>query len=303
MASLDAAGFAGLRRPVAALTDRAEAATTLLLWGVVAAAWGWIGFGGVLDTLSTDDAMRLVEVRDFLAGQGWFDLLQRRLDPPDGVLMHWSRLIDFPIAALLWTFERLLAPETALKATLTVWPLLPLAPALIGASAAGRALGGPGAGLAAALLFALSPGAMGAFQPGAIDHHGPQIALAMALLACVLRLDRSDRAAVGGGLAAAAMLAIGLETLPALASLAAIVALRFAIRGEALARGAALFGASFALFTAAAFVATVPPARWFEPACDALGSGHLVAAALGGGGLALASRARGDGSLARLAAL
>jgi len=46
--------------------------------------------------LSTDDAMRLVEVRDLLGGQSWFDLTQYRLAPPEGVRMHWSRLIDLP---------------------------------------------------------------------------------------------------------------------------------------------------------------------------------------------------------------
>ena len=38
--------------------------------------------------------MRLVEVRDWLAGQAWFDLHQYRLDPPDGVQMHWTRVLD-----------------------------------------------------------------------------------------------------------------------------------------------------------------------------------------------------------------
>jgi hypothetical protein len=41
--------------------------------------------------------MRLVEVRDLIAGQGWFDLTQHRLDPP-GVSIHWSRVIDAPLA-------------------------------------------------------------------------------------------------------------------------------------------------------------------------------------------------------------
>ena len=31
-----------------------------------------------------DSTMRLVQVRDLLAGQGWFDLVQHRLAPPDG---------------------------------------------------------------------------------------------------------------------------------------------------------------------------------------------------------------------------
>ncbi len=49
-----------------------------------------------INSYSTDDAMRLVEVRDFMAGQSWFDLTQYRLDPPNGVVTHWSRLIDLP---------------------------------------------------------------------------------------------------------------------------------------------------------------------------------------------------------------
>src|ERR1700722_20823990 len=56
--------------------------------------------GGVFDALSTDDAMRLVEVRDLIGGQGWFDLFQYRLDPP-GTSMHWSRLIYAPLAAVI----------------------------------------------------------------------------------------------------------------------------------------------------------------------------------------------------------
>ena len=44
--------------------------------------------GGVFNALSTDDAMRLVEVRDLIGGQSWFDLFQYRMDPPSGLSMH-----------------------------------------------------------------------------------------------------------------------------------------------------------------------------------------------------------------------
>ena len=53
----------------------------------------------------TDDAMRLVQVRDLLAGQGWFDMVQHRLMPPEGASMHWSRLVDAPLAALIGQFH------------------------------------------------------------------------------------------------------------------------------------------------------------------------------------------------------
>ena len=48
--------------------------------------------------MSTDDAMRLVEVRDLIGGQGWFDLFQYRLDPP--------RHVDALVAAHRRAFGR-----------------------------------------------------------------------------------------------------------------------------------------------------------------------------------------------------
>ena len=52
-----------------------------------------------------DDALRLVQVRDLLAGQPWFDLHQYRMTPPDGTLMHWSRLVAIPIAGMILLFS------------------------------------------------------------------------------------------------------------------------------------------------------------------------------------------------------
>src|SRR5881398_3511122 len=80
--------------------------------------------GGVFDALSTDDAMRLVEVRDLIGGQGWFDMLQHRMDPPGGTSMHWSRLIDAPLAGLILLFKPLLGMHHAQALTLYFWPTL-----------------------------------------------------------------------------------------------------------------------------------------------------------------------------------
>src|SRR5690606_39616972 len=60
-----------------------------------------------------DDVMRLVQVRDLLAGQGWFDLTQYRLGLDGGTLMHWSRLVDLPIALLVRFCGLFLAQEQA----------------------------------------------------------------------------------------------------------------------------------------------------------------------------------------------
>src|SRR3546814_14207249 len=53
----------------------------------------------------TDDNRRLMQVRGLLAGQGWYDLRQYRLNPPGGFDIHWSRLVDLPIAGLFLLFK------------------------------------------------------------------------------------------------------------------------------------------------------------------------------------------------------
>ena len=56
-----------------------------------------------------DDALRLVEVRDLIAGQSWFDVHQYRIAAPEGVPMHWSRLVDIPLAAMILALRPLYA--------------------------------------------------------------------------------------------------------------------------------------------------------------------------------------------------
>src|SRR5882724_12044155 len=79
--------------------------------------------------LDTDDAMRLTEVHDFLGGQGWFDLVQHRMNTPFGAPMHWSRLIDLPEAVLLTVLRPVFGAMADIVAAY-VWPLLLLVPLL-----------------------------------------------------------------------------------------------------------------------------------------------------------------------------
>ena len=56
----------------------------------------------------TDDNMRMMQVRGLLHGQGWFDLRQYRLNAPFGANIHWSRLVDLPIAGLILLLRQFL---------------------------------------------------------------------------------------------------------------------------------------------------------------------------------------------------
>src|SRR5215813_4721097 len=82
------------------------AACLALAWVLIAAqllTQYWIA---TADTLfDSDDAMRLVQLRGLLAGHGWFNLHEARIDPPVGYDSHWSRLIDAGLAGLFLLFN------------------------------------------------------------------------------------------------------------------------------------------------------------------------------------------------------
>ncbi|MBB1249388.1 hypothetical protein [Rhizobium sp. G21] len=257
-----------------------------------------------------DDVMRLVEVRDWLGGQSWFDLHQYRMGPPGGMLMHWSRFVDAPIGGLILLFGLFVSPDTAEAAAAFVWPLALILPLMAGIGLGAYRLGGKPAvviGLALGFMFLFT---MMRFRPGGLDHHNVQLAVVALLAACLLDPQARARSfAAAGGLSAFA-LAIGAETTPLIAVAAMGVALVWAVRGQDYRRAAIAFGVAFAGFAALFFFATTPHALWGRVTCDTLSIGFLSIALIGGAGLAAAAgfaSQRGPlwrwGSLALLGAL
>jgi len=277
--------------PAPGIGTRYPLAPIVLIAWVAVAASSLVGGPPVNDRMSMDDFMRLAEVRDFLGGQGWFDLTQYRLDPPAGVLMHWSRIVDLPIAALIFVFTPVLGRAGAELAMAALWPQLLLLPALACAAVIARRLAGDTAAFVAVVLAAVSASALVHFRPGGLDHHGAQLMLVLAATAGAMAPGEKQLAPALGGLAAAVSIAIGIEMMPALIALLAAVGLRWAIEGAAAERMVASFGLAFGLGTALLFVATVPPSAWGAPVCDSLSTAWLTGAALSGGGLALLSAA------------
>ncbi|WP_434733365.1 hypothetical protein NL154_22330 [Rhizobium sp. YTUHZ044] len=242
-------------------------------------------FSGSTDYVGpdNDDGMRLVEVRDFLAGQGWFDLTQYRLGLAGGTLMHWSRLIDLPIASLIWFFG-LFAPREAAEAlALAVWPVSLIFPAMLAMGVAGRRIGGV-AGMHIALgLTAPAIYTGNRFAPGAIDHHNAQLALVATMVAMLVDPQRRGWSYAAAGVAAAVAIAIGAETTPFVAGVCLTVALLWAWEGENFAVAARAFGLSLTITINILFFATVPPRLYSMVTCDNLSLGYYSLAAIGGG--------------------
>ena len=252
-----------------------------------------------------DSMLRLVEIRDLIGGQGWFDLHQYRMGPQGGFVMHWSRLVDAPIAAIILVVSaftgKLATGETA---ALLAWPTLLMAAALAFTLRIARAVGGDWALLPALIICTAALLFGGPFAPGNIDHHNVQLTLTLAAMTALI-IGRSHVAGIAAGAACALMLAVGMETLPYVAVAGLTVSAGYLLGGRAEAAKAAGFGIGFAGVGFAAFLATVPASAWLASQCDAYSLPQFSVAMLSGLGLAAAavSPAPGRSFVGRLAAL
>lgn len=249
----------------------ARPAAVLAAWGLWCAITLALGAAQGFAIDGPDNWMRLFEVRDLLAGQNWYDVTQYRIDPPHGASMHWSRLVDLPLAALA-----LMLGETAAAALV---PLLWLLAALFALRAIMLRLEfgalAMAIGLVALPLFPLLPDS---FLPMRIDHHAPQAVLA--LWAVALLLQQQRWCAGLAGLLAAAWVVISLEGLPLVAGVAGVLGLTWWRDAD---RRLPAFLAGLALAAPVLSLATRPVSAFALPYCDILLPGHMLAFAAAAG--------------------
>ncbi|PLP56210.1 polysaccharide biosynthesis protein GtrA [Mesorhizobium loti] len=237
-----------------------------------------------------DSLLRLVEVRDFMAGQGWFDLHQYRMGPEGGFLMHWSRLIDASLSALISVAEAFgLSTTIAESFARAVWPTLTYWLTVFFVVRAARRFGGDAATFPAMVIAGAALFFMGAFAPGNIDHHNVQLLLVMAAVNFLLAAPDWRPAALLSGASAALSLAIGMETAPLVAAIGACVAGLFLFSDRQEARTASGFGLGFAGVSALVLVSTIAPSNWGVASCDAFSAVQFAVAVISGVGLAAAA--------------
>lgn len=203
-----------------------------LLWLLL----GWIVFSAVSIFLKwnaiqwfslgdTDDNMRLMQVRALLNGQDWYDLRNYRMNPPEGANIHWSHLVDLPLAAIILLVKPFFGTVVAEKAAIGLAPLIPLLVAWAGIGVTVRRLVHPHAWLLSSMLL-IPQGIMSMYTPLRIDHHGWQLALLAVNLAGLTDHKRA-RGGLTVGLATAASLAIGMEMILFLAIAGGQIVLRW----------------------------------------------------------------------------
>ena len=143
----------------------------VIVWLLVCAwfifeKWSAIRYFGLGDT---DDNMRIMQVRGLLHGQGWFDLRNYRMNPPFGANIHWSRLVDLPIAGLILGLRPMLGGAGAERWAVAIAPLIPYLVLLYALAICVRRLVHPLAYPLAFIAILLAGSTNGMFMPERID--------------------------------------------------------------------------------------------------------------------------------------
>lgn len=245
----------------------------------------------------TDDNMRFVQVRSWLAGQGWYDLRNHRMDPPGGISIHWSRIVDLPIAGLLLILQPLLGGPQAARWACAIAPMLAFGASLYGMMLAARRLIDRWAFFLTFAIMVCAQTSMLMWMPLRIDHHGWQLATLIWAVTGIADPKRV-RGGVTTGLATAISLSIGLELLPYLATIGGLSLLwwvldrheheRIRAYGAALAGGAAVGYGVFGSFDNA------------QPLCDALTPVYLSTLLEAGGLMVLLGSLRIEARTSRI---
>lgn len=247
--------------------------------------------------LDTDDQIRLLQLRDWLGGQSWFDTTQYRIGAPDSQPMHWPRWVEVPLALIIVPLTPVIGQHWAEQVAMVSVPMLALA-ALIALTAHNvtTLLGERRIALLAALLVATASPVVFHLVPYRIDHHGWQLVLATCVLACLFGTETMRKGALAGA-AMALWLAISLEGLPLALALVGLLVIRWWLDGQA----AVLLRALLPALVGVSFLLYLGTHGAFDPlrnACDAMAPAHLLAM-LTGGALLLPALYRSPSTLLR----
>jgi hypothetical protein len=232
------------------------------------------------DGWDPDDQLRMVQLRDFLGGQSWFDTTQYRMNPPGGAPMHWSRLIELPLAAIVILLTPLFGTAAAEMAAAALVPIFCFGGIAFLLSGIAEKIGGRGAGIVTMLLTMTSPALLLQLRPMRIDHHGWQIFCAVLALSTLFWAHKR-RAALVMGAALATWVHISLEGAPMTAAFFLMLGWRWIAEAGLVKReeGPRLFWTlcSFAGLSLSLFLGTQANGFGARQYCDTVSPAHIWA--------------------------
>ncbi len=211
--------------------DRHYGRLLLMIWVVSSALLILASHKAILEWHmgDPDDQLRIVEVRDWLSGQSWFDVSQHRMNLPMGGPMHWSRLVDIPIATIIILAKMFVGQPQAEFAAAIIVPLLTYGLILAIACNIAKTLFGSAAAILVAATLWTSTLVILQMAPMRVDHHAWQIFLFLVCVRALIEDKAHLKAACGIGAALSLWLNISIEGLPFVVFILGLLALRWVI--------------------------------------------------------------------------
>ncbi|GAA0478919.1 hypothetical protein GCM10009096_21100 [Parasphingorhabdus litoris] len=274
-----------------------------LIWLAVCAVLIFVSLDQIVSGVGwgPDDQLRQVQLRDWLAGQSWFDTTQYRIAAPDSQPMHWPRLIELPLAFVTLLLGLVMAPSSAETAALVIVPLAALGIAMWLVAKITSQFFDRNVALLAAALTATAVSIIAQLRPMRIDHHGWQIVLALVVLWTMFWPSKRN-AGIVMGIALALWLSISVEGLPLSVAFIALLAWRWII---SLDEGVRLFWTLTGFLGSSVLLYMVNHGQLDVALnyCDAIAPAHLLACAAGGAIILPAIKFSPDSWIVRLIAL
>jgi len=253
----------------------------LLIWLAVCAVLVLVTRGQIATGIGwdPDDQLRMVQLRDWLGGQSWFDTTQYRIGEPDSQPMHWPRWIELPLALVFLLLKPVFGAASAETAAMVIVPLVTLGLAMWLVMKIAEPVFDRNIAILAAALTATAVPIVAQIRPMRVDHHGWQIVLALTALWTMFWPEKR-KGGIALGAALALWLSISLEGLPLSAAFVVLLVWRWVVQTE---EGVRLFWTLLS-FLIASFILYLASQGGFDIAinyCDALSPAHLLACAAG----------------------
>lgn len=246
--------------------------------------WNWSAFHYVYsngELMGPDDFLRMTQIHAWMQGQGWFDITAYNMVPPYGGDIHWSRLVDVPIAGLIYLFNIFLSFNKASYLAAIVWPLLLMLVILaVWTLICDRLLSNYHRWLPA--FFGISSiSSINQFSAGRVDHHNIQI-LFFGLM--VLGLVNRDRkwGDILIGVSAAFSISIGLESLILILFVLSVVGFEWATGADKEGKGIIRVGLALIAASIIFYALNFAPQDYLSARFDANSLFFLVAFVLVG---------------------
>ncbi len=215
----------------------------------------------------SDDYLYLVQALDWVKGGGWFDIDQLRIDPPGGMLVHFSPLMKFVYGAPIWLLSHWLSLLDAATATAAAMPLLYFAAFLGSLCWAATPITGKDWAPVTSFIALFATEVTAQFAPGRVDHHGLEALFAVTAFGFAARMmlrEIDKKAAIGLGVTLALALAIAREFLPVFLIFSAWIGVWTATLGGNAARTAFAFGVALLASSFGFLLLTKTPAHLFD---------------------------------------